>query len=160
MVPISGEVPDGLRVEHAVRLVVGELTVQRLAPGEASATGHLDVVKAVDRSTGRPVELGFDERGRRVDPRKRLAQLAARRAERYGRIHETLFERIENARDTTRVPIVVWPRIELPAAPYDKPTERHSEEPPEGEKVVAEQLPRHHRGAARHPAAGQGGAHR
>src|SRR5690242_13122730 len=47
VVPISGTVPRELRVEHAVRLFIGELRVHRLAPGETNAAGHLDVVKAV-----------------------------------------------------------------------------------------------------------------
>ena len=35
------------------------------------------------------------------------------------------------------MPIVVWPRLELPPAPYEKPADRRSVEPPEGEKKVA-----------------------
>ena len=53
---------------------------------------------------GTPVELAFDERGERVDIGKRLAELAQRRAEKYGRIHETLFHRIEQAKESERVP--------------------------------------------------------
>jgi hypothetical protein len=136
VVPISGKVPSELRVEHAVRLFVDELQVVRLAPGATGAAGHVDVVKAVDRKTGTPVELAFDERGERVDIDARLAQLAKRRAEKYGRIHETLYHRIERAKSGERVPIVVWPRLELPAAPYPKPADRRSAEPPEGEQRV------------------------
>jgi hypothetical protein len=100
----------------------------------------VDVVKAVHRTKGSPVELAFDERGERVDIDKLLAELARRRAEKYGRIHETLFERIEQAKESERVEIVVWPRLELSPAPYDKPADRRSLEPPEGEKKVAAAL--------------------
>ena len=34
------------------------------------------------------------------------------------------------------MPIVVWPRLELPPAPYEKPADRRSVEPPDGEKKV------------------------
>lgn len=114
VVPISGKVPDDLRVEHAVRLFIDDLHVVRLAPGEATRAGHVDVVKAVHRTKGTPVELAFDERGERVEIDKQFAQLAQRRADKYGRIHDTLFQRIEQAKESDRVPIVVWPRVELP----------------------------------------------
>ena len=135
VVPISGKVPDDLRVEHAVRLFIDDLHVVRLAPGEATR-GHVDVVKAVHRKKGTPVELAFDERGERVEIGKQLAQLAQRRADKYGRIHDTLFQRIEQAKESDRVPIVVWARVELPPAPFEKPADRRSVEPPEGEKKV------------------------
>ena len=134
VVPISGKVPNGLRVEHTVRLFIDELDIVRLAPGEATRAGHVDVVKAVHRTKGTPVELAFDERGERVEIDKQLAQLAQRRADKYGRIHDSLFQRIEQAKESDRVPIVVWPRLELPPASYDKPADRRSVEPPEGEK--------------------------
>ncbi len=99
VLPISGKLPDNLRVEHAVRLFIDELEVIRLAPGEKRSEGHVDVVKAVHRGKGTPVELAFDERGARVDIARRLAALAERRAARFGRIDETLFQRIEKAKD-------------------------------------------------------------
>ena len=61
--PVSGKVPSDLRTEHAVRLHIGDLAVQRLAPGETARAGHVDVVKAVGRKDGQPVQLAFDEGG-------------------------------------------------------------------------------------------------
>ena len=136
VVPISGKIPGELRVEHAVRLFIGDLHVTRFGPGEEGRAGHVDVVKAVDRTKGTPIELAFDERGQRVDIADRLAQLAKRRAAKYGRLHETLFDKLTNMKDGDRVPIVVWPRMELSAAPYPKPADRRSTELPEGEKKV------------------------
>lgn len=140
VLPISGKVPDNLRVEHAVRLFIDDLQVVRLAPGEKRSEGHVDVVKAVHRTRGTAVELAFDERGAKVDIGKRLGELEARRAARFGRLHETLFQRIEKAKDSDRIDIVVWPRIVLAAAPYEKPADRRSIEPPDGEKKVAAAL--------------------
>lgn len=137
IVPIAGKIPGDMRVEHAVRLVVDQLNVTRVAPGEGSRAGYVDVVKAVHRTKGTPVELAFDDRGERVDFDKQLAELAQRRADKYGRIHETLFHKIEHAKESDRVPILIWPRLELSPAPYEKPADRRSLEPPEGEKRVA-----------------------
>jgi hypothetical protein len=137
--PLPAQLPEGLRVEHAVRLLIGDLNVERVALGEAPP-GHVDLVKAVHRTTGRPAELGFDERGKRVDVAGQLEQLAARRGAKYGRIHETLYERLEQARGNERIPIVVWPRLELPPAPYSKATERRTLEAPAAEQKVLEAL--------------------
>jgi hypothetical protein len=137
VVPIAGKIPGDLRVEHSVRLVVDPLNVTRVAPGAGARAGYVDVVKAVHRTKGTPVEMAFDDRGGRVDFDKQLAELAQRRMEKYGSIHDTLFRRIEHAREDDRVPIVVWPRLELPPAPYEKPADRPSLEPPDGERKVA-----------------------
>jgi len=137
IVPIAGKIPGDMRVEHAVRLVVDQLNVTRVAPGEGSRAGYMDVVKAVHRTKGTPVELAFDDGGKRVDFDKQLAELAQRRADKYGKLHETLFHKIEHAKEGERVPIVVWPQFELSPAPYEKPADRRSVEPPDGEKKVA-----------------------
>jgi hypothetical protein len=139
VVPISAELPRELRVEHAIRLVIGEFDVERLALGETRPE-HVDVVKAVDRTSQQPVELAFDARGERIDIADRLAELAKRRADKYGRIHETLYEHIEQAKPDDRIAIIVWPRLQLPAAPYDKPSDRQLVEPPDGELKLVETL--------------------
>jgi len=138
VIPVAGKVGAELRIEHAARLAIGDLQVTRLAPGESAEGGHVDVLKTVHRKTGMPAELAFDERGKAVDIGQRLAELAKRRWAKYGALHETLHARVENAKDSERFDVVIWPRIVLPAAPYDKPADRRSLEPPAGErKLVA-----------------------
>ncbi|MBP6675700.1 MAG: S8 family serine peptidase [Vitreoscilla sp.] len=138
----SGKVAREHRVEHAVRLAIGELDVTRLAPGSTGEGGHVDLLKAVHRKTGEPVELAFDQDGKPVDWARRMAELAKRRAARYGRLHETLFDRLVRAKDDERIPVVVWPRIDLPPAPYAKPADRRSDEAPPAELQVLKKLAR------------------
>ncbi|MFC5268105.1 S8 family serine peptidase [Kribbella qitaiheensis] len=138
MSPITATIPSHLRVEHAVRLVIGDLDVQRLSFGEQGAEQHVDVVKAVDRATGEPIELAFDHRGERVDIGDLLAGVATRRAEKFGRIDETLWRRLEGADDSEMIAVLMWPPISLPPAPYDKPADKRSHEPPDGERRVAD----------------------
>jgi len=140
VIPVAGKVPSELRVEHTARLVIGDRDVTRLAPGAGARAGYVDVVKAVDRTKGTPVELAFDDKGQAVDINARLTDLTKRRAAKFGRIHETLFQKLEKAKDNDRIPIVVWPRIELAAAPYPKPADRRLDEPPDGEKKVTATL--------------------
>ena len=140
VMPITGTVPSDLRVEHAVRLFFGDMSVERLAPGQLTRGGHIDALKAVNRKDGKPVELAFNERGERVELAGQYSALDKRRAEKFGRLHETLFDRIANAKDDEKISVVIWPRITLPAAPYEKSADRRSVEPPVGERKVAESL--------------------
>jgi hypothetical protein len=140
VIPVSGKVDPELRIEHAARLVVGDLHVERLSPGEEARGGHVDVLKTVHRETGAADELAFDERGEVVDLGQQLADLAKRRWQKYGALHETLYERVEQAKDGERLPVVIWPRFVLAPAPYAKPEDRRSVEPPAGERKVAASL--------------------
>lgn len=140
VIPITGKVPTELRIEHAVRLFFGDMTVERLAPGQLTRGGHVDAIKAVNRKDGTPIELAFTERGERVELADRYAELAKRRSEKFGKLDETLFDRVANAKDDEKIPVIFWPRVSLPAAPYAKDATRRAVEPPDGEKKVAETL--------------------
>ena len=140
VVPIAGKVPPELRIEHTVRLVFGDLSVERIALGAPARAGFVDAIKAVHRTSGEPVELAFSDRGERVELSDRYSEIAKRRAERFGKLHETLFDRIANAKETEKVPVVFWPRVSVAAAPYEKPSDRPSVEPPDGERKVTESL--------------------
>jgi hypothetical protein len=138
--PVTGKVPSDHRVEYAVRLQIGELDVTRVAPGENPDDDWIDVVKAVHRKSGEPTELAFDRRGKRVDANELLAGVAERRAKRFGKLHETLWQRLANARDDEPIDIVVWPRFELEPAPFEKPNDRRLESPPEEATGVTREL--------------------
>lgn len=105
VVDSPAKIPDGLALYHATRLRIGELDV-RPAPMDGLSDGKfIDVFKAEERGTSTPVQVAYDERGRRVDVDKRLAQLAKRRLETFGRVHPTLHETIQR-QDV--VPVAVW----------------------------------------------------
>ena len=137
---VADGVPRDLRIEHAVRLNIGDKQVTRLSLDEKSKAGYVTALKVVNRKTGMPEEMAFDERGKKVDLGKHLSDFEKRSAERYGRIDPSLFDRISKEKPETRVPVVLWPRIELPPAPYEKPTDERLMEPTEGERRVTEQL--------------------
>lgn len=140
VLPTAGKELKGLRVEHSVRLEFDDIHVLRLPPGQAGRDGHVDVMKVVDRKTGAPKELAFDERGNAVNIRERLSGLDKRRAEKYGNMDPAVFEYLESSAEGDRIPVVVWARIELPPAPYEKPADRRADEPPSGEARINESL--------------------
>ncbi len=140
VLPTAAKELKGLRVEHSVRLEFDDIHVLRLPPGRAGKDGHVDVMKVVDRKTGAPKELAFDERGNAVDIRERLDELDKRRAEKFGSMDPAVYHHLESAADGERIPVVVWARIELPPAPYEKFADRRTHEPPSGEARINESL--------------------
>ena len=123
---LRGEVPADHRVEHAVHLAVGEVSVDRLSPGDAHPEGtrYVEMVKSVHRQTGEPREWAFDEHGKPVDAASVLSDLARRRGTKYGRLHEVLYDRLETATAGDRIDVVVWPRLDHDVTDYPKPDGR------------------------------------
>ena len=123
------ELPDGVRVEHVVRARVDELALTRV-PVEERGERVARFVKAVDRTTGEPMDLAFDEDGNRVDRDELRAAVAKRRMERYGRLEESLARVVEEADDDEVVPVTIWAAMpaedmpELPDKDGDAPERR------------------------------------
>jgi hypothetical protein len=140
VLPTSCKELKGLRVEHSVRLEFDDIHIRRLPPGQAGKDGHVDVMKVVDRKTGAPAELAFDECGNAVNIRERLSELDTRRMEMFGSMDPAVYHHLEAAAHGERIPVVVWARVELPPAPYEKPADRRTNEPPSGEARINESL--------------------
>jgi hypothetical protein len=108
VVETNAPIPEELAPMHAVRLRIGDFDVERL-PMTADCEGAwIDAFKAVDRERGKPVQLAFDQRGKRVDLDEILAAVAKRRAKKYGRIHPSLYDMVERCGPEERVPVAVW----------------------------------------------------
>ena len=88
----------------------------------------------------RQKELALEERGNAVDVRERLRELDKRSAEKLGSMDRTVYDHLEYAADGERITVVMWARIELPLAPYEKSADRRSDEPPRGEARINESL--------------------
>lgn len=126
---LKGTIPSELRAEHVVYLAVGELSTQRLAPGAAAPQGttYLEIVKTTNRQTDEPRRLGFDAQGNAVDSDKELSKLQDRRFQKFGRLSETLFNKISSLKDIDTVDIQVWPVIDFDLQAYKKPEQGASE---------------------------------
>lgn len=135
VVELPTELPANLRVEHLARLRIEETGVSRLDPFRFEGP-FVDVYKAVDRESGKPTELAFDHEGRPVNAERLLTEVAARRNEKFGRIHETLFARLGAATDDERIPIAVWAAVDVDPVRARKPVDREPEEPPAFEKEL------------------------
>jgi hypothetical protein len=135
VVELPTELPGNLRVEHMARVRMEETELRRLDHFRFEAP-FVDFYKAVERESGKPTELAFDHEGRSVNPAKLLAEVAARRKERFGRIHETLFAMLGEGRGDERIPIAVWAAVDIDPVRARKPVDRPLEEPPAFEKEL------------------------
>jgi hypothetical protein len=139
---LAGRVSPDLRIEHAVHLAVGETLLRRLRPGERLPEGHkyIELVKAVHRESGSPVNIAFDERGEKIDGDEEIAKVGRARLKKFGKIHENLFYQLHGAPDDKRVDVVVWPRIDIDLTGYAKPTNAEIKEPPQAEVELRQKL--------------------
>jgi len=104
----------------------------------------VDVFKAEDRRSGKPVELAFDQDGRPVDLHRELAAIAERRLRHYGKTHPVLHDTIERAQGDDIVPIAIWlddgrdQAGELPEKQTRGPVRRRPAHEEESRSVVRE----------------------
>jgi Subtilase family len=135
----NAKVRSNLRVENIVRLRVNGTEIERLPLDEPVSGKYVEVMKAVDRRTGKPTELAFDERGKPVDHEKLFAKLENSRRRKYGKVHPTLHAQLE--RSNRRVPVAIWVTVDdepLPEKRERGETKRRPSAEREHAKHIAE----------------------
>ena len=108
----KAKVPAGVRVESMTRLRVQDLRTERLATDRRPPGKYIEVMKTSNRKTGAPVELAFDETGRRVEPQRIFQRILENRVRKFGKLHETLHARLQKTGSKTRIPVVLWLQCE------------------------------------------------
>ena len=123
------KVAPSIRVESILRLRVERLGTVRLSAAKRPEGPYIEIMKAVNRRTGRPVELAFDQRGKRIDADKVFATIRKNREASFGKLHPTLKRTLTERDRQERIPIAVWLRVpdeELPP----KRERGHAAKPP------------------------------
>ncbi len=133
------KVRANVRVQSIVRLRVNGVATERLPLDEPTTGKYVEVMKAIDRNTRKPIELAFDERGNRVDHEQLFAKLENSRRRKYGKLHPTLYAHLERS-GNRRVPVAIWAAVE------DEPL------PEKREKGEIKRRPRAEREHAKHVA--------
>jgi Subtilase family len=123
-------VAPSVRLESMSRLRVGGLGTERL-PSDCSPGGRfIELMKAAHRTTGAPINLAFDQSGRRIDADAVFARIARNRARRFGRLHEDLHARVEKLGASERIPVAIWLRCDEALEPEDKKVRGETKVPP------------------------------
>ena len=127
----NANISPALRVESMIRLQVEPLKATRVSAAQRPKGSYIEIMKAVNRKTGKPVELAFDQRGKRVDANAIFETIARRRLAKYGKLHPSLKAAADDCRANQVLPIAVWlatPETKLPAKRADGPTLRPPKE--------------------------------
>jgi len=124
--PVRSRGGRHLRVQNSVTLAIGHTSVEpivmRIAPGKPKYHAIarpadamiVEIVKAEYADAcndDMPIQLAFDENGREIDARMLLEAVWDRRFQKYGRIHETLWSRVQTMGPKDLVDVVVWPQV-------------------------------------------------
>ncbi len=125
VVETAAKIPARLRVQAFGRVRFGDDgRVTGLTLGDPPRGNYVEFFKCIDRSSGRPVELAFDQDGATVDPVAVVDEYRKRFVDRYGKVAPALDRRIRAARDGERILVDVWlPVVEPDPAPGDRPTD-------------------------------------
>ena len=125
----KSKVPATVRVESMTRLRVQDLGTERLASDRRPSGKYVEVMKAVNRKTGAPVELAFDETGQRVEPQRIFQRILENRVRKFGKLHETLYARLQKTDAKTRIPVALWLLSEEALAMGEKKVKGPTEQP-------------------------------
>jgi hypothetical protein len=136
----KAKVQPHLRVESIVRLRVDRLGTERLPLGQHANRKYVEVMKAVDRKSGKPQELAFDERGNRIDKNKLFERIEKNRQAKYGKLHPSLHAAIGRARGGTCIPVAVWFRVGSAEPLHAKRERGETKTPPASEKAHAKRI--------------------
>ncbi len=126
----KAKVPASIRVETMSRLRVHELATERVS-SHCRPTGKLlELMKGANRRTGEPVPLAFDEAGRPVKPQAIFQRILENRARKFGKLHESLFTRLQKASASARTPVAIWLRCDEALETGDKKAKGPTTSPP------------------------------
>jgi hypothetical protein len=128
----QAKVASSLRVESLVRLRVDRLGTTRLSAARRPDGRYIELMKTVNRRTGKPVELAFDQKGAKVDAGAVFAKIRRARQARFGKLHPVLLRALDEHQAEDRIPVAVWLRV----APEDLPEKnprRATAKPPRSE---------------------------
>ena len=114
------KVRSSLRIESIVRLQVERLGTTRISATQRPKGAYIEIMKAIDRKSGRPVELAFDHRGSRINTKKIFDRIGSNHKAQFGKLHPDLKHAIEKSRPDKLVPVALWltlPPSKLPGKP-------------------------------------------
>ena len=125
VVDTVAKIPARLRVQAFGRVRLGDDgRATRLTLGDPPRGNYVEFFKCVDRASGRPVELAFDQDGAALDPNAIVDDYRKRAVDRYGKVAPALDRRIRDAKSSERILVDVWLAVvESDPTPGDRPTD-------------------------------------
>ena len=116
-------------VQSLVRLRIERLGTVRVSSAQKPKGTYIEIMKAVNRLSGRPTRLAFDHEGNPIDAATIFRKIVRRREVLFGKLHPTLKTVLDHCRVNQSVAIAVWlsqPKEEL----QEKKTRGYIAKPP------------------------------
>ena len=133
------KIGSSLYVQSIVRLQVERLGTVRVSAAKRPEGRFIELMKAVGRKSGRPVELAFDHRGKRIDADKVFTAIGRVWQKHFGKLHPTLKAAVERNGKDKPLDVAVWiatPPLELP----EKRARGATAKPPRTEAAMAKRI--------------------
>lgn len=102
------KIPDGARLESAARVSIKRDGFQHHPLTSRPRGDFVDMFKAVDRESGAPVDLAFDQRGRAVDAHELMRDAERSFLERFGKKQPELDAVVKAAKAKDSIMVDVW----------------------------------------------------
>ncbi|KAL8901693.1 MAG: hypothetical protein Q9207_005079, partial [Kuettlingeria erythrocarpa] len=111
---MKAQISSDYLIQHVVQLAVGETSSTRLRPGEDVPAGaqYVEAVRLMHRQTRRSYRRYFDEDGIEIDGDQILGAAGQRREIKFGRLHESLWRKLQQAGPEDLHEVIVWPTEE------------------------------------------------
>ena len=102
------KISSAIRVESIVRLRIERLGTVRVSSTERPDGRYIEIMKAVNRKSGRAIELAFDHRGKRINAEEVFAKIRRECKKEFGKLHPALKAALEKSRGDQRLSVAVW----------------------------------------------------
>lgn len=121
VVQTRARVPTTVAVESMVRLRRGRLGLAPLPLFQSARGRYVEVLKGENRRTRKPVELAFDQTGRKIDIDGLRKSIVAARVQTFGKLHEDLHAQLGSGRASDMVHVVVWFKTDARSFDVERP---------------------------------------
>ena len=124
VVESSARIPDRLRIESFSRVRVEDSGhTMRFAIDQRPRGAYVEHFKAVDRRSGKPVELAFDQDGKKLNPVALVGDYHKRTVGRYGKLDPVLAKLLRDCRDGDKVMVDVWLDVDVAEGSAERPVD-------------------------------------
>ena len=107
----KAQLPNNVTVYYLSRIVIDPLGTRRIPLGRFTKDKYIEIMKAIHNKSDMSMELAYDSKGKPLDSNKIFKKIEENRTKKYGKLHESLYEHLENSKPNTKVDVSIWIRF-------------------------------------------------
>ena len=103
----KAQISSDLTVHHVSRVEINGTKIKRIPLGSTRGN-YIEMIKAFD-NVGKRIDLAYDKKGNRVDIKRINEDHNKKYVEKYGKIHESLYEELnKKKREKDLMSVAIW----------------------------------------------------